>query len=308
MTTDSFSKYHSNGKLLLTAEYLVLKGAKALAVPLNVGQDLHVEENGSGYIEWISTVKGDAWINVKISLPYFELIESNDNEKAEKLLEILRFTKQLNPLFLSGSKGCRVKANVEFDLEWGLGSSSTLISNIAWWAGCDAYQLNKMAFHGSGYDIACARSNIPLLYQLIDEKPHVQSVGFAPPFISQLFLVWLGQKQNSRDEIARFDKNKNYSVEIGKINRITMEMLHCKHLGGFMQLIEQHENIISSIIHKTKVKEQLFPDFDGEIKSLGAWGGDFILLATEKTFEYVQNYFNQKGFRTVLMFNRLIKQ
>jgi mevalonate kinase len=298
--------FHSNGKLLITAEYLVLKGALALAVPLNIGQTLHVEETGSGFIDWRSTVKGEAWLNARISLSSFKLIDYNNAEKAGKLLEILHYAKQLNPLFLSNYKGCRVIANVEFPLEWGLGSSSTLISNIARWSACDAYQLNRMAFQGSGYDIACARSNSPLLYQLIDEKPHVQSVGFAPPFISQLFLVWLGQKQNSRDEISRFDKNKDYRVEIEKINRITMEMFRCKYLVDFIGLLEQHENIISSVIHKTKVKEQFFPDFDGTIKSLGAWGGDFALVATEKSFEYVQKYFNQKDFHTVLMFSSLI--
>jgi len=35
---------YSNGKLLLTGEYLVLEGATALAVPTKFGQDLKVEK------------------------------------------------------------------------------------------------------------------------------------------------------------------------------------------------------------------------------------------------------------------------
>ncbi|MEQ3661167.1 MAG: GHMP kinase, partial [Flavobacterium sp.] len=35
--------YYSNGKLLLTGEYVVLDGAKALAVPTKFGQSLSIE-------------------------------------------------------------------------------------------------------------------------------------------------------------------------------------------------------------------------------------------------------------------------
>ena len=35
--------YHSHGKFLLTSEYLVLKGALALAIPLKLGQSMSVE-------------------------------------------------------------------------------------------------------------------------------------------------------------------------------------------------------------------------------------------------------------------------
>lgn len=299
------SKYFSNAKLLITAEYLVLKGAKALAIPLSLGQNLCVEETDSGYIEWISTVKIEAWFNAKILLPNIRLLETNKPDKAEKLIEILRYAKSLNPSFLSQSKGFKVMANIEFELDWGLGSSSTLISNIAWWAVCNPYQLNKMAFHGSGYDIACARSNSPLFYQLIGEKPNIEKIDYHPPFLQQLTLVWLNKKQSSRNEIGRFDQSKNYFSEICEINEITSEMVQCDNLSQFMKMMELHEDIISSVIGVPKVKHGLFIDFDGAVKSLGAWGGDFILVATEKSFDYVQNYFNQKGFHTVVKFDSL---
>ncbi len=35
--------FRSNGKLLLTAEYLVLDGARAIALPTKLGQSLTVE-------------------------------------------------------------------------------------------------------------------------------------------------------------------------------------------------------------------------------------------------------------------------
>ena len=36
--------YYSNGKLLLTGEYVVLDGAEALAVPTRFGQNLTVKQ------------------------------------------------------------------------------------------------------------------------------------------------------------------------------------------------------------------------------------------------------------------------
>ena len=37
------SRFYSHGKFLLTGEYLVLKGALALALPLKLGQSMTVE-------------------------------------------------------------------------------------------------------------------------------------------------------------------------------------------------------------------------------------------------------------------------
>ena len=46
--------YKSNGKFMLTGEYLVLKGATALALPLKLGQSLDVEvsEENENRIYW----------------------------------------------------------------------------------------------------------------------------------------------------------------------------------------------------------------------------------------------------------------
>ena len=46
--------FKSNGKFLLTGEYLVLKGATALALPLKKGQSLDVEilDGNEGLIHW----------------------------------------------------------------------------------------------------------------------------------------------------------------------------------------------------------------------------------------------------------------
>ena len=54
--------FYSNGKLLLTGEYLVLEGATALAVPTKFGQDLSVEKiKEPQLIGGSFTNKGDCW-------------------------------------------------------------------------------------------------------------------------------------------------------------------------------------------------------------------------------------------------------
>ena len=35
---------------------------------------------------------------------------------------------------------------------------------------------------------------------------------------------------------------------------------------------------MSELLDTKTIKELLFPDFSGTIKSLGAWGGDFVLV------------------------------
>ena len=52
-------------------------------------------------------------------------------------------------------------------------------------------------------------------------------------------------------------------------------------------------------------KIQAVNDFDGAVKSLGAWGGDFFLAASEMPFERVSKYFQTKGLKTVFKFNDL---
>ena len=52
-------KIKSNGKFLLTGEYLVLKGATSLALPLKFGQSMEVEtlDKNENLIHWDASVK-----------------------------------------------------------------------------------------------------------------------------------------------------------------------------------------------------------------------------------------------------------
>jgi mevalonate kinase len=284
----------------------VLKGAKAIAFPTKHGQELFVEPSDKKTIKWNSRIKNEDWFSAKIRIKKLRIETTTDTEIATRLVEILKEAKHQNPDFLKS--GCKVRTNIEFDKNWGLGTSSTLIANIATWANCDPYEINRKVFKGSGYDIACAESERPIMYQLNDGNEIVKKLDFHPLFANKLSFVWLNKKKNTREAIGNFDQTKNYNLEVNQVNEISENILKCTTLIDFQKLLTQHETIISKLINRPRIQEEFFSDFEGVIKSLGAWGGDFVMVASYLSFEEVEKYFNQKGFHTVLTFNNLFNE
>ena len=47
---------------------------------------------------------------------------------------------------------------------------------------------------------------------------------------------------------------------------------------SFCKLIEEHEIHLSSYLERPTIKTQLFSKLNASIKSLGAWGGDFVMM------------------------------
>lgn len=306
-------KHYSNGKLLLTGEYLVLDGAKSLAVSTKFGQDLVIEPIEEPQLIWGSfTYEGNCWFEASFNLPKLRLSSANFNSNkegnsefiAETLQKILQEARKLNPDFLQTNNGFIVKTNLTFPQNWGLGSSSTLINNIASWAKVDAFKLLWNAFSGSGYDIACAQNNSPIFYQLENKKPKIETVNFNPSFANQLFFVHLNKKQNSRDGIQRFkDKKGKIDNEIRQVSELTELLAKSTSLIEFEKILIEHENIIAKIIELPKVQDKLFSDYFGVVKSLGAWGGDFILATGN---EETPTYFKQKGYTTILPYQKMV--
>lgn len=307
------SRFYSNGKLLLTGEYVVLDGATALAVPTKFGQDLVIEEIEEPELIWGSfTSTGECWFEAHFDLPKLRLqnatFDSNKEGSAEFIAEtlqkILQEARKLSPDFLQVETGFVVKTNLTFLRDWGLGSSSTLINNIAQWAKVDAFTLLWNAFSGSGYDIACAQNDSPIFYELKNGKPKILTVEFDPVFKSQLYFVHLNQKQNSREGIKRYkEKREKMKEELNSISEISQNILGVTNLSDFEKLINEHENIISSIVELPKVKDQLFSDYYGSVRSLGAWGGDFVLVTGN---ENTPTYFKEKGYSTILSYSEMV--
>ena len=298
-------EFYSNGKLLITGEYAVLDGAKAWAIPTKYGQSLIVLETESKKIEWTSLDEKDGvWFEAIYDLESITGISSSNSEISTTLLEILIEAQKLNPYFLTDGLGYSVHTKLTFPKDWGLGSSSTLINNIAQWANINPYQLLAKTFGGSGYDIACAQHNTPIIYQQENRKPSVEAVNFNPDFKDQLFFIHLNKKQNSREGISQYRQlNFNTKELVNNIGDITSKMVSCHDLVTFETLIDQHETILSNTLKTPTVKKSLFDDYTGSIKSLGAWGGDFILVTGDKTS---MTYFKQKGYSTIIPYSEMI--
>lgn len=287
---------------------MVLDGGKALALPTKFGQNLIVEKGRNQEIKWTSfDSDGSIWFEDTFS--FSDISNKNFSEettsKRNTLIEILHEGYLLNPDFLYQSEGYSVTTQLTFPRNWGLGTSSTLINNIAQWLKIDAFVLLKNSFGGSGYDIACAQNNNPIVYHLENGNPVVEKVAFEPDFSENLYFVYLDKKQSSKAAIASYYNNKNedLSENITKIDLLTQEVLNTKTLREFAAALEKHEAEMSKILQMKTIKESLFPDFNGVIKSLGAWGGDFVLAIAK---ENPTDYFKKKSFKTIVSYKDMI--
>lgn len=303
---------YSNGKLLISGEYLVLDGALGLALPTKFGQSLEIEEIDMPQLVWKSLDEvGAVWFECVIDLKMFrenpgkitfDLVKTH--EVVKTLGHLLLEAHKLNHRFLSGTNGFSVTTRLTFPRNWGLGTSSTLVNNIAQWAGVNAYELLWQTLGGSGYDIACAKHNNPILYCLQGNLPVSVEIAFNPQFKKQLYFVYLNRKQSSADGILNYrflDFDKKKAIE--KLSSITREMASCQDAPTFGALMQSHEMILSAILKKKTVKESLFSDFTGAIKSLGAWGGDFIMAMGD---EETPSYFKTKKYTTIVPYSEMV--
>jgi len=304
----SFNSYY-NAKLLLTAEYLVLNGAKALAVPLKFGQRLSVEENNQGFISWQSIAcDGSTWFSGKYKLSDFSLIESSNPEIAIHPQRLLQAARKINMEFCHHSEGCCVISTLNYPLLWGLGSSSTLIAAVASWARINPFQLHFEVSKGSGYDIACAITNSPLLYSLHGEQPEINPVSFSPSFADKIYFVYQGNKQDSAEGIKKYRfRNSDPDPDLIKsANLMTFRMLDADSLSEFEQVMQEHELLISNLLGVPSVKTTIFNDLPGQVKSLGAWGGDFCMLTWNDEPGFLSAYLKSKGLETWFNFNDIV--
>ena len=299
-------EFYSNGKLLLSSEYAILDGAQGLAIPTKYGQSLVVKSIEKPVLHWKSIAyDGTIWFEAEFAMNNYIINNTTNSEVAQTLQKLLVEAKRQNPNFISEEKGVEAISNLTFPREWGLGSSSTLINNIAQWANVNAYHLLWNAFGGSGYDIACAQHDFPITYTLKNGLPQVAQAKFNPPFKDSLYFVYLNQKQNSKKAIEAyrgqaFDRGQL----VNQLSSITQKMIQTTSLAQFEALIEEHEAILSEVLGLQPVKSRLFPDYNEAIKSLGAWGGDFVLVTGDESSIV---FFKEKGFETIFSYNQMIR-
>ncbi|MBI1192782.1 MAG: hypothetical protein GC205_06360 [Bacteroidetes bacterium] len=309
--------FSARGKLLLSGEYLVAHGGLALAMPVRFGQQLEVKTtsvNETAALHWESQEEtGAVWLSAQL-LPddwtSSALAPQNqpEPEAFNRLVQLLQHCRAQKPDFLSGGRATyHATTFCDFPRNWGLGTSSTLVGLLAQWSGADPFALQKAVFGGSGYDVACATAKGPILYKLVNGQPRWESVAFNPPFSEQLYFVHLGKKQDSRFSLAAFEaRGMNPAPWLHTIVHLTMQLRFAETLADFSEHLRKHEEVIAALTGFTPVQALHFSDFPGVVKSLGAWGGDFVLAASALPESEVRAYFTNRSFPTVLAWREMV--
>lgn len=288
---------YSPGKLMLTSEYFAVDGALVLAVPTKLGQEFFFEEkhDGKSIIFWEAYHQNKLWLKAVIDYKNWQILETNITSSAEFILKVLKNVQSLSEIQFKNTYTYHLKTNLQFPPDYGLGSSSTLMNNLAEWANIDPFHLNSISLGGSGYDIAVAKAKSAVLFQ---NRPEIsfKKIDFSPKFKNELVFIHLNQKQDSREGINLYKSKIKSQNLVNEFSDLTRNILLCNELENFSDLMLLHEQKISDFIEIPTVKSKFFPDCPTFVKSLGAWGGDFVMSAK---FEGFEDYFWGKGFSTV---------
>ena len=297
--------FRANGKLLISGEYTILDGSLSMALPTKRGQVLNYKEVDHDILHWRSLdIKGETWFEAYFKGIELTIVDSTDDRKAETLKEILLTAAGLSNT-VNRLRG-EVTTVLEFPTNWGLGSSSTLLCCVAQCFSIDPMQLHFKVSNGSGYDVACGMTDSPITYQLNDGLAEVNQIQWKPPFSASLFFVYLNTKQQSSTEVDKYQDRKasiDLAEIVEEISVLSQTMISATSLDVFNKTIDKHEEIMSAVLGYPTVKELYFSDYKGAVKSLGAWGGDFI-LATGNAQDRV--YFADKGFSVIHELESLI--
>jgi mevalonate kinase len=305
------------GKLLLTGEYFVLDGAMSLALPTKPGQAFYIHpdpaQDNTGKFLWESYDWDDnCWFRGVYDCETGNLIRGSDVAIGQQLSKFFKAIITLRGDFAGYlfESGTHLATLLDFPRLWGLGTSSTLIYCLAQYFKIDPFVLSDMTLGGSGYDIACAGSDAPIYYQRkTDDYPSIWSCTFNPVFKNNLYFVYLNKKQNSREGIQQYRAIQSAAETphyVRRISDLTFFFTKATDLIGFDYLVREHEMLISRVLKLDRAKDLYFSDFWGEIKSLGAWGGDFVLATSNRTVEATKQYFRERGFNICLKYEDLI--
>lgn len=298
------NRIFSPGKLMLTSEYVAVDGALVLAVSTKLGQEFFFMEDDDekSLIYWNAYHQDHLWLETIIDYKTWTIIKTNDQKASEFILKVLKNVHELSTIKFKTNNSYHLKTNLQFPADFGLGSSSTLMSNLAEWADIDAFILNEESLGGSGYDIAVAKEKSAVLYSRFPERAY-HKINFDPIFKDELIFIHLNQKQDTREGISHY-KSKPTSTElINDYSKLTEKIINSQNLEEFSQLMTIHEQKLSDFLGIPTVKEKYFQNCPSFVKSLGAWGGDFVLASKFGDYE---SYFKKLGFSKIFSWSELI--
>src|SRR5699024_4330610 len=125
--------FEASGKLLMFGEYFVLRGAKCFAMPLSYGQKLQITslKKEETCIQWEAYGHNDWWLKLLFSYT-LDNHEATDRDIAQNVQKLLKYIKKKNPsLYI---ENLHFSFEINFDRQFGFGTSSTFISLLSQWA------------------------------------------------------------------------------------------------------------------------------------------------------------------------------
>ncbi len=299
--------FSAHTKLLLTGEYLILHGAEAIVLPLIFRQQMTVNDTSSGLLHWESYENEKLWYSATFDSALHSATALED-EKSLFLQKLLQAVITIKPEAKKLFQGKIIRIDADFKMKWGLGSSSTLISLLAQYAGIDAFVLHQRISKGSGYDVVAATQDNSFLFTRSAHTYSIREITLEYPFQNHLYFVYTGRKQKTDESLKNFsgiDKTE-LLPSIEKISLLTRKYISVKSLSGFEDLISQHEDIIAQATRQPKFARNLFPDLPGAAKSLGAWGGDFVLITWRDPESALKKYLQEKGLHTFFPWRKIV--
>lgn len=300
--------FRAHGKLLITSEYMVMFGALALALPLRLGQWLMLRPSGNrNRFSWVAKTGGQEWFSAEFNPETIQITRTSHTEKAEYLARLIRSCIELRPSFQEDLYKWSAVTDLEFSPHWGFGSSSTLTAILADWAEVNPFDLHFMVSDGSGFDVACAIAEGPINYRLRDQAPHYRHVPFDPPFADQIYFAWLGKKQSTGNHLEKVATHLQVDYEtIHRFSCMTKAMMETVELKEFRDLMAEHEEVLSEILNVEPVSRTLLNQLPGTVKSLGAWGGDHVMIATDASEKDIMNFLAERKITTVHKYRNLV--
>lgn len=303
--------FFAHGKVMLCGEYSVLSGTESLALPVHPGQWLNVWEvpatTATSRIIWQASDENGPWFDCRIDTEIMHVAETNHPEMAEVLLKLFREIKQRNPELLA-HKTIRMETLCQFNRDFGLGSSSSLVAILSNWSGTDAFALQRAAFGGSGYDAAVSKTGKPICYWLENEAPNWSAWALDPALTGHWYLAFPGQKQNSRTSVSyktdALKALKSNVMALQQLNTCVQAVKFPRSIPMLEAMLELLQALLAEHLQLPRAYEdlQIQPVQGGLCKWLGAWGGD-VLLVNEKILQDYPVVFETM---TVIPWNELV--
>ncbi len=294
------------GKVMLCGEYFVLWGATALAFPCRHRQFLSVFHQPEKQTHnWITRVGDETIFSCEIDKSSLEVQNIRGSFDSAKYIEsLIKAVHHINPEAFAHS--FRFETLLTFRPEWGLGSSSSLIVNMARFADVDPFFLHRMISRGSGYDVACALFEKPLLFKN-PEKPEISFPEIHYNFTESLYFLPLNIKQDSQKAVKDILSKQISPQALAKASQLAVDLSQATDFISFTKLLNEYVHLVEDQLGLSNPAKEFFSDFQGTIKPLGAWGGDLMLVASQENKSYIHGYFGAKGFKTVIEWHTIIE-